>query len=504
MSKILYIILISLFSLTVISCAKIDEGSVCLNINSKVRKVLQEKTTFCDRSESSSSADGLTGTYQLATNDYANGVATDSSGNVYVTGGTKGGLDGNTSAGNTDLFVVKYNSSGTKQWTKQLGSSGLDSANGITIDSSGNVYVTGVTFGGLDWNTSAGANDLFVVKYNSNGTKEWTKQLGSASSDYANGVATDSSGNVYVAGVTYGGLDGNSNNVNADLFVVKYNSSGTKQWTKQFGTSSTDLADGVATDSSGNVYVVGYTYGGLDGNTNTGASDIFVVKYNSSGTKQWTKQMGSSSRDYDYGVATDSSRNVYVSGDTYGGLDGNTSAGNADLFVVKYNSSGTKQWTKQMGTSSTDLANGVATDPSGNVYVTGGTYGGLDGNTNAGNSDLFVVKYNSSGTKQWTKQLGSSSRDLAIGVATDPSGNVYVTGGTKGGLDGNTSAGSSDLFVVKYNSSGTKQWTKQLGTSSNDCAYGVAVDSSGNVYAAGYTSGALDGNTSTGAMISLW
>ena len=223
----------------------------------------------------------------MATNDYANGVATDSSGNVYVTGGTKGGLDGNTSAGNTDLFVVKYSSSGTKQWTKQLGSSGLDSANGVAIDSSGNVYVTGVTFGGLDWNTSAGANDLFVVKYNSSGTKEWTEQLGSASSDFANGVATDSSGNVYVAGVTYGGLDGNSNEDNADLFVVKYNSSGTKQWTKQLGTSSDgfDEARGVATDSSGNVYVTGFTYGGLDG-TNAGSADIFVVKYNSSGTKQ--------------------------------------------------------------------------------------------------------------------------------------------------------------------------------------------------------------------------
>ena len=201
MRYILIIFFIFLFSLTVISCSKKDDSS------------------------SSSSA---AGTYQLATNDYANGVATDSSGNVYVTGGTKGGLDGNTSAGNTDLFVVKYNSSGTKQWTKQLGSSGLDSANGITIDSSGNVYVTGVTFGGLDWNTSAGANDLFVVKYNSSGTKEWTEQLGSASSDFANGVATDSSGNVYVAGVTYGGLDGNSKG-NVDLFVVKYNSSGTKQ-----------------------------------------------------------------------------------------------------------------------------------------------------------------------------------------------------------------------------------------------------------------------------------
>jgi len=140
--------------------------------------------------------------------------------------------------------------------------------------------------------------------------------------------------------------------------------------------------------------------------------------------------------DYANGVATDSSGNVYVTGFTYGGLDG-TNAGNSDLFVVKYNSSGTKQWTKQLGTSSTDLANGVATDSSGNVYVAGGTYGGLDGNTK-GNSDLIVVKYNSSGTKQWTKQLGTSSTDLAYGVATDSSGNVYVAGGTYGGLDGNS------------------------------------------------------------------
>ena len=116
-----------------------------------------------------------------------------------------------------------------------------------------------------------------------------------------------------------------------------------------------------------------------------------------------------------------------MSGDTYGRLDGNTSAGNADIFVVKYNSSGTKQWTKQLGTSSNDYAYGVATDSSGNVYVTGYTNGRLDGNTSAGWEDLFVVKYNSSGTKQWTKQLGTSSGDEARGVATYSSGNVYET-----------------------------------------------------------------------------
>ena len=108
-----------------------------------------------------------------------------------------------------------------------------------------------------------------------------------------------------------------------------------------------------------------------------------------------------------------------MTGYTQGGLDGNTSAGSSDLFVVKYNSSGTKQWTKQLGTSSGDFANGVATDSSGNVYVTGRTGGGLDGNTNAGYDDIFVIKYNSSGTKQWTKQLGSSSLEYDYRVATE-------------------------------------------------------------------------------------
>jgi len=440
---------------------------------------------------------GSTGNYQLATHDFANGVVTDSSGNVYVTGGTKGGLDGNTSAGNTDLFVLKYNSSGTKQWTKQLGSSGRDSANAIAIDSSGNLYVAGMTYGGLDWNTSAGANDLFVVKYNSSGTKQWTEQLGTPSSDAANAVTTDSSGNVYVAGVTYGVL-GDKNRGNSDLFVIKYNSSGTKQWTEQNGTDMWDEARGVTTDSSGNVYVVGGTKGNLNGVNKAGMTEAFVIKYNSSGKRQWTKLLGTWRKDFANGVAIDSSGNIYVAGVTERHLDGNESAGNDDLFVVKYNSKGKKQWTKQLGTKRNDRATGVATDSSGNIYVTGYTYWGLDGNTYAGSNDAFVVKYNSSGTKQWTKQFGTSSTDLADGVAIDSSGNVYVVGYTYGELDGNTNTGNSDIFVVKYNSSGTKQWTKQLGSSSRDYDYGVATDSSRNVYVSGDTYGGLDGNTSAG------
>ena len=396
-------------------------------------------------------------TQQLGTSTYEQGfggVATDSSGNVYVAGYTSGGLDGNSNSGDEDLIVVKYNSSGIKKWTKQLGTTLEDIARAVATDPSGNVYAAGYTYGGLDGNSNSGGADLFLVKYNSSGTKQWTQQLGTSSYDGAYGVATDSSGNVYVTGYTSGGLDG-ANAGSNDIFVVKYNTSGTKQWTKQLGTSSYDRAYGVATDSSGNVYVAGFTSGGLDG-TNAGSFDIFVVKYNTSGTKQWTKQLGTSSDDRAYGVATDSSGNVYVAGFTSGGLDG-TNAGSNDIFVVKYYDNGTKQWTQQMGSSSSDSAWGVATDSSGNVYLAGSTSGELDGNTNAGITDLFVVKYNSSGTKQWTQQMGSSSVDTVYGVATDSSGNVYVAGDTEGGLDSNTSAGSNDIFVVKYNSDGVKQ-----------------------------------------------
>jgi hypothetical protein len=151
---------------------------------------------------------------------------------------------------------------------------------------------------------------------------------------------------------------------------------------------------------------------------------------------------------------------VIVTGYTSGGLDGNTSSGSSDIFLVKYNSSGTKQWTKLLGTSSNDEGKGVTTDSSGNIYVTGVTNGGLDGNTNLGSGDIFLVKYNSSGTKQWTKQLGTSSDDRGNDVTTDSSGNIFVTGITEGGLDGRTSSGCSgcyDMFLIKYNSSETKQ-----------------------------------------------
>jgi uncharacterized delta-60 repeat protein len=325
-----------------------------------------------------------------------------------------------------------------------MGTSSDDWGNGVTTDSSGFIYLTGYTGDELDGNIHSGWDDMFLMKYNSSGTKLWTKQLGTSSDERGNGVTTDSSGNIYVIGVTGGIFSG------GDIFLVKFNSSGTELWSKQLGTSSDDLGIGVTNDSSDNIYLTGYTKGGLDGNTNSGDYDIFLVKYNSSGKKQWTKQLGTSSDDRGNGVTTDSSGNIYVTGSTEGGLDGNTNSGDYDIFLVKYNSSGTKQWTKQMGTSSDERGNGVTTDSSGNIYVTGYT-------DRTGNENIILVKYNSSGTILWTKQLGTSSDERGNSVTTDSSGNIYLTGYTIGGLDGNINSGNFDIFLMKYNSSGIGQ-----------------------------------------------
>ncbi len=236
------------------------------------------------------------------------------------------------------------------------------------------------------------------------------------------------------------------------MFLVKYNSAGYWQWTRQLGTANHDCGYAVAVDAGGNVYVTGYTGGGLDGNNNAGYDDMFLVKYNAAGEKQWTRQLGTTSSDYGHGVAVDASGYVYVAGGTRGG-----SLGGADAFLVNYDDAGTEQWRRTLGTAYDEEGVGIAVDMGGNAYVTGYTTGSLHGNTSAGGADMFLVKYNAAGDKQWTKQLGTTSSDGGLDVAVDAKGDVYVTGDTWGGLDGNTNAGDSDMVLVKYNADGVKQ-----------------------------------------------
>ena len=318
-------------------------------------------------------------------------------------------------------------------------------------------------------------------------------------------MVTDEFGNVYVVGYTNDGL--NTNNIagmTGDMFVTKYNSDGIRQFTRQLGLAGgKKVGIGVAIDASGNFFVTGYTTGALDGYAMTGTVDAFYSKYNRDGIQQFTRLLGAAGQETrSYGVSTDLSGNVFIAGYTEGSLDGNTLKGSADFFVTKYNSSGVKQFTRQLGAGNAEtIGNAVATDVSGNVFITGRTTGGLDGNTLTGTSDFFVTKYNSNGVKQFTRQLGAvGAETIGNEVAIDASGNVFVAGATGGALDGNAVAGTDDFFVTKYNSDGLKQFTRQLGVAGRETdGNGVAIDAAGNVFVAGATSGALDGNTLMGA-----
>ena len=374
--------------------------------------------------------------------DFAYGVSTDSSGNIYLTGDTYGSLA--TSLGLKDGFIAKYNASGTQVWIKQFGSANDDDSYGIITDNNDNTYVTGST------KNSLGTYDVFIAKYNTSGTQAWIKQFGTSSDEEAYKITADSSGNIYVTGYTNGSLPGFTNLGGSDAFVAKYNSSGTQLWLKQFGFSSNDNAKGISTDNSGNVYITGYTDGIVPN-----SSDAFIAKYNTSGTQLWLKEFGSSGSDYGKGVSTDSSGNAYVVGYTNGSLGGNISAGLSDVFITKYNASGTQIWTKQIGSSVDDYGYDIVTDSSGNIYISGQTNGSLPDNTNIGSGDAFVAKYDTNGNKLWLKQFGSSNYDSANAITINNSGNVYIAGETFGSLPGNTNVGSEDAFVVGFDRNGT-------------------------------------------------
>jgi hypothetical protein len=216
----------------------------------------------------------------------------------------------------------------------------------------------------------------------------------------------------------------------------------------------------VAADASGNVYVAGHTDGGLDGNDVTGNTDFFVTKFDARGVRQYTRQLGVANRDtFGRAIAADAQGNVYVVGETDGGLDGNAQVGTRDLFVTKYDSNGVRQYTRQLGVAGASTRGcSVKTDPDGNVIVAGYTLGGLDGNALTGITDLFVTKYDSSGARLYTRQLGVASiNTYGTSVATDANGNAFVAGYTYGGLDGNLRSGTADFFVAKYDTRGNKQ-----------------------------------------------
>jgi len=267
-------------------------------------------------------------------------------------------------------------------------------------------------------------------------------------------------------------------------------------WTHQFGTKGLDEAKAVAVDGMGAVYVAGETFGTLPGQTPGGTLDAFVRKYGASGREDWTRQFGAWERDIAWGVALDRVGAAYVVGQTEGALPGQHSAGGWDAFIRKYDPSGAELWTRQFGAGGADIASGVAVHPNGEVSVVGTTSSALPGQAAAGSFDAFVRRYNATGDEVWTRQFGTAVGDNARRLAAEPDGRVLIVGSTEGALPGQSSTGGFDVFVAMFQADGQQLWARQFGSGGDDFGVAIGTDRSGGISVAGSADRALPGQTS--------
>ncbi len=398
--------------------------------------------------------------------DGANALGMDGTGNVYVTGRAL------FSATGSDYVTIKYDVSGTVQWVVKYNGPGnaYDQATSLVVDKSGSVYVTGESYG------SGTSVDYATIKYDSSGTEEWVARYNGENQlpDLATAIAIDGSGNAYVTGH---GLFADTGD---DYVTIKYDASGAEQWVSRYDgptiVGSADFATALALDDSGNAYVTGWSY------DSTTYYDYVTIKYDSSGTEEWVARYnGPGNRsDLATALAVDGSGNIYVTGRSFG------LAIDYDYATIKYDASGTEQWVARYNWSGNDgdygdEATALVLDGSGNVYVTGRSYDlGTD-------YDYLTIKYDASGAEQWVARYNGpgNDNDEATALVVDKSGSVYATGGSYG------SGTDYDYATIKYDTFGTVQWIVQYNGPGNayDHATAVAIDASLNVYLTGSSFG---------------
>lgn len=436
--------------------------------------------------------------------DVATGVSTDISGNIYLAGYSNSttaiassGFQNNIGGG-YDVFLVKFNSSGNRLWSTYYGGTGdEDYRTYVATDTFGNVYLTGFTYsttaiasGGFQ-DTIGGGVDAFLVKFNSNGSRLWATYYGGSgaesdggTSDGWGGICTDANGNVFLTGYTTSATNialGGFQNIYAggsDAFLVKFNSSGNRLWATYYGGSGGDRGSGVATDFNGNVYLVGSTSSINDiasvgfQDSLGGNYDAFLVKFNSSGLRQWATYYGGSGNEgYDASVTTDLSGNIYLAGFTTstsniaaGGFQ-DTIDGSQDAFLVKFNNSGNRLWaTYYNGNGGYYYCQlGITTDAYQNVYLAGNTNsttnvasGGFQNTYGGGNTDAYLVEFNSVGNRIGSTYYGGSGTDVGWDIAVNGSNNIYMIGytGTTSNFTSNgfqnVYGGSTDAFLIKF------------------------------------------------------
>ena len=448
------------------------------------------------------------------------------------TGVINGVVGGETAIVDVSMIVVDT-SEGAYRWHTFYGGNSTDDGYAITTDSSGGVYVTGTSWASWDGpadqqalHAYSGDQNVFVLKLSSAGAYEWHTFYDGSS--YGHGsIAIDSSGCVYVTGGSPESWAGPAGQAplraysgNQDAFVLKLSPAGAYQWHAFYGGGEDDNGRAVAIDGSGSVVVSGSSDASWDGqpplHAYSGNHDAFVLKLSSAGAYQWHTFYGGSDEDYGDCVEIDGSGSVVVIGVSYASWDGSTGqpplrayGAYSDAFVLKLSPGGAYQWHTFYGGSDYDAANDIVVDSSGGVVVTGyseaswsGPTGQLPLRAYSALSDAFVLKLSPAGAYQWHTFIGSSDYDGGSGVAVDSSGGAYVAGWSHASWSGPTGqpplraySATNDAFVLKLSPVGAYQWHTFYGGSDNDYGGGIALDSSGRVYVTGNSYASWDGPT---------
>jgi hypothetical protein len=416
------------------------------------------------------------------------------------------------------------------QWAKSAGAAFYDNAMSTAVDPSGNCYVVGyfdspsITFGPFvltNADNSGNSPDIFIVKYNSSGSVLWAQNVGGIYPEQGTAVETDVFGNCYVAGffsgstITFGATT-LTNVGGTDMFIAKYDASGNVLWAQRCGGSGSDLPVAISTDGAAGCYVSGSTtsfslvFGSINLVNNSGAIIPFTAKYDASGNALWAKiGQGNNNTAEVYDASSNLSGDNFITGYFYGtqivfGSDTifnpDITGNNTAIFLVKYDVLGNQVWTRTCAGNGNYLSYSVVADVSGNCYITGSFYSptvifGSDTLHNAGSINMFLTKYDPAGNVLWTKREGGWFDDGGQALATDASGNVYVAGYfrstslnfgfiTLTNADVNTF--SLDIFIAKYDPQGNLFWVRNVGGIHTDAVNSIAVDASGNSYFAGF------------------
>ncbi len=366
-----------------------------------------------------------------------------------------------TSAGNVDFYLAKYDPAGTLLWVATGGGAGFDEGLDIALDPAGNPVVTGIMVGPATFDTNVlagfGGQDVFVAKFTTNGQLAWIQSFGGPGLDNGAGVTVDTAGNIFVTGVFNQTATFGANAVTSagagDVFLVRLDAAGVIQWVRQAGGAGNDTGWGLAADGTGGVYLDGFI-----------GSAAFLSRYDSTGNPLWTVQSTGSGTAAANGLARDGAGNLLLRGNFSGSVAFGTNSlngvGGTDIFLAKLDTNGVCLWARQAGGLADDdtFSSGrIVVDAFGNAYISGGIGGdatfGNTAVTGYGSNDVFIAKYDKAGNFLWVEQAGGGGYDYSRALDVDASGNVLVTGSFHGNALFTpltlTSAGAGDVFVAK-------------------------------------------------------